>query len=41
MSAYRTITREAAQKRWLTGVPDDKRATQIPPGWFDMFADSG
>ena len=40
VAAYRTITREAAQKRWLTGVPDDKKATLIPPGWFDMFADS-
>ena len=40
VAAYRTITREAAQKRWLTGVPEDKKATLIPPGWFDMFADT-
>jgi pimeloyl-ACP methyl ester carboxylesterase len=40
VAAYRTITREAAQRRWLTGVPDDKKATLIPPGWFDMFADA-
>jgi pimeloyl-ACP methyl ester carboxylesterase len=40
VTAYRTITREAAHTRWLTGVPDDKKATLIPPGWFDMFADA-
>jgi pimeloyl-ACP methyl ester carboxylesterase len=40
LGAYRTVTREAAQKRWLTGVPDDMKATLIPPGWFDMFADA-
>jgi pimeloyl-ACP methyl ester carboxylesterase len=39
LTAYRTVTREEAQTRWLTGVPDDKKATLIPPGWFDMFAD--
>jgi pimeloyl-ACP methyl ester carboxylesterase len=39
LTAYRTVTREEVQARWLTGVPDDKKATLIPPGWFDMFAD--
>jgi pimeloyl-ACP methyl ester carboxylesterase len=38
--AYRSVTREAAYTRWLTGVPDDKKASLIPPGWFDMFADA-
>ncbi len=40
LGAYRTVTREAALQRWLTGVPDDKKASLIPPGWFDMFADA-
>ena len=31
---------EAALARWLNGVPDDKRATLIPPGWFDAWADA-
>src|SRR5215472_7806137 len=40
LTAYRTVTREEVRTRWLTGVPDDKKATLIPPGWFDMFADA-
>jgi pimeloyl-ACP methyl ester carboxylesterase len=40
LPAYRTVTREEAHTRWLTGVPDDKKATLIPTGWFDMFADA-
>src|ERR1051325_9408386 len=33
--AYRTVTREMALTRWMTGVPEDKKATLIPAGWFD------
>jgi pimeloyl-ACP methyl ester carboxylesterase len=40
LGAYRTVTREAARARWLNGVPDDKRAGLIPPGWFDAWADA-
>jgi pimeloyl-ACP methyl ester carboxylesterase len=40
VDAYRSVTRDAAQTRWLTGVPDDKKATLIPPGGFEMFADA-
>jgi pimeloyl-ACP methyl ester carboxylesterase len=40
VDAYRSVTRDAVQTRWLTGVPDDKRATLIPPGGFEMFADA-
>lgn len=40
LGAYRTVTREQARERWLTGVPDDARATLIPPGWFDAWADA-
>jgi pimeloyl-ACP methyl ester carboxylesterase len=40
IGAYRTVTRDAARARWLDGVPDDKRAELIPPGWFDVWADA-
>ena len=36
--AYRTVTREQAQTRWLNGVPEDKKAALIPAGWFDAWA---
>ena len=26
--------------RWLTGVPEDKKAALIPAGWFDAWADA-
>jgi pimeloyl-ACP methyl ester carboxylesterase len=35
--AYRTVQRQAAYDRWLTNVPEDKKATLIPAGWFDMW----
>jgi len=38
--AYRTVSREAAKARWLTGVPEDKKATLIPAGWFEAWADA-
>jgi pimeloyl-ACP methyl ester carboxylesterase len=40
LGAYRTVTRETAKERWLTGVPDDRRSTLIPTGWFDAWADA-
>lgn len=40
LGAYRTVSRDAALSRWLTGVPEDKKATLIPAGWFDMWADA-
>src|SRR4029453_17173357 len=40
LGAYRKVTREQAQQRWLTGVPEDKKATLIPAGWFDAWADA-
>ena len=36
--AYRTVTVEQAKKRWLTGVPENKVSTLIPPGWFEAWA---
>ena len=40
LGAYRSVTRDAARNRWLMGVPEDKKATLIPPGWFEMWADA-
>ena len=40
VGAYRTVSRDAAKGRWLTGVPEDKKASLIPPGWFEAWADS-
>src|SRR4051794_2452929 len=40
LGAYRTVTREAAKARWLTRVPEDKKATLIPAGWFEARADA-
>jgi len=39
IGAYRTISRAAAKTRWLTGVPEEKKADLIPPGWFEAWAD--
>jgi pimeloyl-ACP methyl ester carboxylesterase len=40
LGAYRAVTREQALQRWMTGVPEDKKATLIPAGWFDTWADA-
>ena len=40
LGAYRTVSRDAAKARWLTGVPEDKKADLIPPGWFEAWADA-
>ena len=40
LGAYRTVRRDQALTRWLTGVPEDKKATLIPAGWFDAWADA-
>ena len=37
LGAYRTVTADAALKRWMNGVPDAKRAELIPRGWFDRW----
>ena len=38
LGAYRSVTKENAKKRWLTGVPEEKQAELIPAGWFDAWA---
>jgi pimeloyl-ACP methyl ester carboxylesterase len=40
LGAYRTVSRDAAKGRWLTGVADDKKADLIPTGWFEAWADA-
>jgi len=40
LGAYRTVSRDAALQRWLTGVPEEKKADLIPPGWFEQWADA-
>ena len=40
LAAYRTIRRDQMLARWLTGVPEDKKAALIPAGWFDAWADA-
>jgi len=40
LGAWRATTRVQALARWLTGVPEDKKATLIPAGWFDQWADA-
>src|SRR5262245_41566905 len=40
LAAYRKVTRDQALARWLTGVPEDRKAGLIPAGWFDAWADA-
>ncbi len=40
LGAYRSVSRDAAKGRWLTGVPEDKKAELIPAGWFEAWADA-
>ena len=38
--AYRTVSVDSARERWLKGVPEEKKATLIPPGWFEQWAEA-
>jgi pimeloyl-ACP methyl ester carboxylesterase len=40
LGAYRTVSKDSAKQRWLTGVPEDKKADLIPDGWFEQWADA-
>jgi pimeloyl-ACP methyl ester carboxylesterase len=40
LGAYRMVTREQARERWYTGVAEDKKASLIPAGWFEAWADA-
>jgi pimeloyl-ACP methyl ester carboxylesterase len=37
LGAYRSVTIDQARQRWLLGVPEDKKNTLIPAGWFDAW----
>lgn len=39
-TAYRVVSRDQALERWLNKVPDAARATLIPAGWFEAWADA-
>jgi pimeloyl-ACP methyl ester carboxylesterase len=39
LGAYRTVSKDSARQRWLTGVAEDKKGDLIPPGWFEQWAD--
>ena len=38
LGAYRVAQEDAAKARWLTGVPEAKKAELIPPDWFEAWA---
>jgi pimeloyl-ACP methyl ester carboxylesterase len=38
LGAYRLVQEDAAKARWLTGVPETKKAELIPAGWFEAWA---
>ena len=40
LGAYRVVGRDQALARWLTGVPDAKKADLIPNGWFEQWANA-
>jgi len=40
LGAYRAVTQETALKRWLAGVPEEKKGELIPAGWFDQWAEA-
>jgi pimeloyl-ACP methyl ester carboxylesterase len=40
LGAYRVVSIENTKARWLSGVPEDKKETLIPPGWFEAWAEA-
>jgi pimeloyl-ACP methyl ester carboxylesterase len=38
LGAYRAVPMSMAKERWLKGVPEDKKDTLIPAGWFEQWA---
>ena len=36
--AYRSVSMAQAKTRWLTGVPEHKKADLIPAGWFEAWS---
>jgi len=40
LGAYRVASVADAKNRWLTGVPESAKATLIPEGWFEKWAEA-
>ncbi|PRY96322.1 pimeloyl-ACP methyl ester carboxylesterase [Jezberella montanilacus] len=40
LGAYRIVSVADAKNRWLTGVPESAKASLIPAGWFEKWADA-
>ena len=40
LGAYRSVSMASAKARWLTGVPEGKKASLIPAGWFEAWAEA-
>jgi pimeloyl-ACP methyl ester carboxylesterase len=38
LGAYRSVLMDSAKERWLKGVPEDKKASLIPSGWFEQWS---
>jgi pimeloyl-ACP methyl ester carboxylesterase len=38
LPAFRLVSQEQARERWYRGVPEDKKASLIPDGWFEQWA---
>ena len=40
LGAYRLVSAANIKERWLTGVPEDKKAALIPAGWFEACVEA-
>jgi len=40
LGAYRVVRKDQARDRWLNGVPESKKDSVIPAGWFEQWADA-
>jgi pimeloyl-ACP methyl ester carboxylesterase len=40
LGAYRLVSKDVAKARWLQGVPEDKKASLIPPGVFEAWIEA-
>lgn len=38
LGAYRTANMQQAKQRWLNGVPEAKKETLIPAGWYEAWS---
>lgn len=38
LGAYRSVSMVSAKERWLKGVPENKKDTLIPAGWYEQWA---